>query len=108
MTVKQRRKNFFFNTELNTTYVATTKRLSNLFRTLMGPTNAIGLLSDMDQSLSDRCFPPSACDASAPYRTMNGVCNNLQFPVWGQSGTSFIRIIQADYADGTAAHKKAK
>lgn len=74
---------------------------SDRFSTLMGPQNAIGLLDDIDQSISDKCFSSPICD-SAPYRTMSGVCNNLQFPVWGQAGTSIIRIIQAEYADGTS------
>lgn len=73
----------------------------------MGPLNAIGLLNDIEQSISDKCFPSPVCDSSASYRTVNGVCNNLQFPVWGQAGTSVIRIIQADYADGTDVHVNA-
>jgi len=66
----------------------------------MGPLKSIGLLDVIEQSASDNCFPAPECDSSAQFRTINGVCNNLQFPVWGQSHTSVIRIIQADYSDG--------
>jgi len=69
-------------------------------RSLMDPSNAVGLLGPADIDLADRCFPKPECDPSAKFRTINGGCNNLLFPVWGQANTANTRIIQADYSDG--------
>jgi len=58
-----------------------------------------GLLSPADINLADKCFPKPDCDAKYRYRTMDGSCNNLENPVWGQANTVNIRIIQANYSD---------
>lgn len=63
--------------------------------------NSVGLLGPQDIDLADQCFPKPQCDPSAQFRTIDGGCNNLLFPVWGQSHTANTRIIQADYSDGT-------
>lgn len=66
----------------------------------MDPSNSIGFLQPQDIDLADRCFPRPVCDPIAKYRTLNGSCNNLLFPIWGQSKSANIRVIQADYSDG--------
>lgn len=63
--------------------------------------NPIGLLDPEGIDLADQCFPKPICDPHAKYRTINGSCNNLIFPIWGVSHTASTRIIQADYSDGT-------
>lgn len=62
--------------------------------------NSVGLLKPQDIDLADQCFPKPQCNPSAKFRTIDGGCNNLIFPVWGQAHTANIRIIQADYSDG--------
>ncbi|KAJ8043604.1 Peroxidasin [Holothuria leucospilota] len=42
------------------------------------------------------------CDNSNQYRTINGQCNNLDNPLWGRSGTPFLRLLPANYADGVS------
>lgn len=66
----------------------------------MDPSNSIGLLSPSEIGLADRCFPKPRCHSSAQFRTIDGSCNNLRFPVWGQANTAHSRIIQANYSDG--------
>jgi len=62
--------------------------------------NPIGLLDNREIDLADQCFPKPICDPLTKYRTINGSCNNLIFPIWGQSNSANTRIIQADYSDG--------
>lgn len=66
----------------------------------MAPSKSVGLLQPIDVDLADRCFPKPKCDPNAPFRTIDGSCNNLNFPVWGQANTANTRIIDADYSDG--------
>ena len=42
---------------------------------------------------------PVKCELSK-YRTLTGMCNNLNYPSWGASRTSMIRLLPPDYADG--------
>lgn len=65
----------------------------------MEKSKSIGLLDPTDINLADECFSKPNCDIKSPYRTINGSCNNLQHPVWGQYNTANIRIIQANYSD---------
>lgn len=69
------------------------------FRSLSS--NCIGFLKPQDIDLADQCFPKPTCIPLAKYRTINGSCNNLLFPIWGQAKSATTRIIQADYSDGT-------
>jgi len=66
----------------------------------MDPSNSIGILQPPEISLADQCFPKPRCDFFNPYRTIDGSCNNLDYPTWGQANTANTRIIQADYSDG--------
>jgi len=66
----------------------------------MDPSKSVGLLNPIDVDLADRCFPKPRCDPNAPFRTIDGGCNNLNFPVWGQANTANTRIIDANYLDG--------
>lgn len=66
----------------------------------MNPSNSIGLLEPIEIDLADQCFTQPQCDFSAKFRTINGSCNNLIFPLWGRTNTANTRIIQADYSDG--------
>lgn len=34
------------------------------------------------------------------YRSFDGSCNNLKYPLWGKAGTAYTRLLIPDYADG--------
>ncbi|XP_060870138.1 peroxidase-like [Metopolophium dirhodum] len=74
---------------------------------LMDPSKSVGLLNPLDVDLADRCFSKPRCDPDAPFRTIDGGCNNLKFPVWGQANTANTRIINANYLDGKSQQRKA-
>ncbi|XP_015374036.1 PREDICTED: peroxidase-like [Diuraphis noxia] len=74
---------------------------------LMAPSKSIGLLQPIDIDLADRCFSKPKCDPNAPFRTIDGSCNNLNFPVWGQTNIANTRIIDANYSDGKSQQRKA-
>ncbi len=46
--------------------------------------------------------PPTAEDASAEVRSIDGTGNNLDDPLLGSAGTEFRRLADPDYADGVA------
>lgn len=49
----------------------------------------------------ESCLNPNKqCDASYPYRSMDGTCNNLQHPYWGAAFTPLTRLVPAAYNDG--------
>ena len=41
------------------------------------------------------------------YRTINGMCNNLEFPHWGSARNTFRRLLAPNYADGEPAARTA-
>ncbi|XP_064114105.1 chorion peroxidase-like [Macrobrachium nipponense] len=46
-------------------------------------------------------FPePSPCNSTHPYRRIDGSCNNLQNPKWGQSNRPFVRLHHPFYENG--------
>ncbi|XP_026813543.1 peroxidase-like [Rhopalosiphum maidis] len=75
---------------------------------LMKEPESTGLLSPDDINLADKCFSKPDCDIEYRFRTMDGSCNNLDNPVWGQANTANIRIIQANYSDNNSEIRKAK
>lgn len=77
------------------------------------------LLSDCVESLSkwsflvtplgEKCnaqFGSVKCTANYPYRSFDGTCNHLIHPTWGQSFTSYTRLLPAHYADGNIFYFK--
>ena len=52
------------------------------------------------QNIADVCVQVMECNGTAKYRTINGTCNNLEFPQWGVTGTALVRLIPANYQDG--------
>ncbi|XP_076366536.1 salivary peroxidase/catechol oxidase-like [Tachypleus tridentatus] len=61
--------------------------------------NSLPQFSLKDTLANSVCPRIPFCQLSK-YRTIDGSCNNLQNPTWGQSFTAFIRLLQSDYADG--------
>ncbi|XP_055952635.1 peroxidase-like [Argiope bruennichi] len=41
---------------------------------------------------------PIKCNPNYPYRTLNGICNNLRYPLWGAANTCFRRYLPAFYS----------
>uniref|UniRef100_A0A8D8QJA5 Peroxidase n=1 Tax=Cacopsylla melanoneura TaxID=428564 RepID=A0A8D8QJA5_9HEMI len=62
----------------------------------------------LSQEVADKCFNPGPCDSKAKYRTIDGSCNNLQFPMWGMTNTAAIRLRPAVYSDGKKLPRKSK
>lgn len=54
------------------------------------------------QDIGDACIKSPFCDKNAKYRTIDGFCNNLEFPEWGVSGVPLVRIVPGSYSDGKA------
>ncbi|XP_017485324.1 PREDICTED: peroxidase-like [Rhagoletis zephyria] len=50
---------------------------------------------------------PVKCEISK-YRTLSGMCNNLDYPSWGSSRSAMLRFLPPDYADGLTAPRRAK
>lgn len=42
---------------------------------------------------------PVKCEMSK-YRTLSGMCNNLDYPSWGSSRSAMLRFLPPDYSDG--------
>ncbi len=54
-----------------------------------------------DTVLSDRCpAPPRCLRDSQFYRTVDGSCNNLENPTWGQAKSGMTRYLNPTYEDG--------
>ena len=41
------------------------------------------------------------CNPNTEFRTITGICNNLEHPMWGSMSTPFRRFVAAQYADGS-------
>lgn len=42
---------------------------------------------------------PVKCEVSR-YRTLTGMCNNLEYPSWGSARSAIVRFLPPAYADG--------
>jgi hypothetical protein len=50
------------------------------------------------------CSPASASpNARLVWRSLDGYQNNLAHPAWGEAGTSYLRLAEPNYADGTGS-----
>lgn len=49
---------------------------------------------------------PVKCEVSK-YRTLTGMCNNLNYPSWGAARTSMIRLLPPDYSDGIGVPRRS-
>lgn len=59
------------------------------------------ILSAAQQNVGDQCHPKQLkCDPNNVYYTIDGSCNNMDFPTWAQTGTPYTRFVPAHYADG--------
>lgn len=84
-----------------------TKVSEEILRQLGCETNAT-VASQVDQFLRSIPIPQefcsfkqnANCDGLTQFRTLSGVCNNLQRPYQGSSQTAFSRILPAAYEDG--------
>ncbi|XP_075556602.1 chorion peroxidase-like [Dermacentor variabilis] len=56
------------------------------------------ILETLNASLT--CEPAPACNASKPYREIDGSCNNLIHPDWGKTDSCLRRVLSPAYADG--------
>ena len=45
-------------------------------------------------------IPSIKCVETAKYRSIDGSCNSLAHPSWGQTNTGFARLMANEYADG--------
>ncbi|XP_060527405.1 peroxidase-like isoform X2 [Cylas formicarius] len=60
----------------------------------------MGRFSFRDTPLAGACGSPITCPPDAPYRSINGSCNNPALPRRGESFTGYSRLLYADYSDG--------
>nr|ATU82497.1 venom peroxidase [Lethocerus distinctifemur] len=57
---------------------------------------------------ADTCYRAPRCDPNYRYRTVDGSCNNLLFPNWGQARTHYIRLLPAMYSDGNSLLRSSR
>ena len=48
------------------------------------------------------------CDPNAPFRTIDGTCNNLRNPSYGAANTTFNRLLPADYGNSISTLRRAR
>ena len=61
-------------------------------------------LSLRNTVLEDTCIDPAPCaNPASKYRSLDGSCNNLIHPSWGQQNTIFQRLVPAQYGNGNSA-----
>ncbi|XP_062555614.1 chorion peroxidase-like [Armigeres subalbatus] len=69
-----------------------------------------GRCPEVNQTLSlEKCRnqPMYNCDPAYPYRSYNGVCNNLQHATWGQIGNPLKIEIAPCYDDFVSKHRRS-
>lgn len=57
--------------------------------------------------LEDLCIREPRCNPDDFYRTADGSCNNLKYPLWGRSDTPMTRLLPPAYSDGVNEFRKA-
>lgn len=62
--------------------------------------DGLSLISMRGTPYEQYCLQKPECDPNYPYRTIDGSCNNLRNPSWGQSMTQFNRLLPPEYSDG--------
>lgn len=60
----------------------------------------IQFIPQLQQDIGDACIKTPFCDRHAKYRSIDGFCNNLEFPEWGVTGVPLVRIFPGSYSDG--------
>ncbi|KAG7174694.1 Chorion peroxidase-like 11, partial [Homarus americanus] len=65
-------------------------------------------ISISDTVIANSCPAPPRCEEKDRfYRTIDGSCNNLQNPRWGQARTTFQRLRPPQYSDGLSSPRKS-
>ncbi|XP_050547915.1 peroxidase-like, partial [Daktulosphaira vitifoliae] len=59
-----------------------------------------------DHIAGEQCNSNIVCDVNAKYRTIDGLCNNLNVPWWGAANTSHLRHVYPFYGDGIYSFRK--
>ncbi|XP_046660395.1 peroxidase-like isoform X2 [Homalodisca vitripennis] len=67
-----------------------------------------GFQPQQEQDVADQCVHVPDCDRTVRYRSLNGSCNNLIFPMWGVAGSALVRLLPANYQDGVSKVRKTK
>lgn len=60
------------------------------------PDNPMPIPQDIDYCP----YPSMSCDPDYPFRSFDGSCNNLKYPILGRSMTPHRRLLPANYVDG--------
>ncbi|XP_015916569.2 peroxidase-like [Parasteatoda tepidariorum] len=71
--------------------------------------NAFPRIDTSRTAIKDICpafLKPVKCELNR-YRTLTGMCNNLEHPSWGSARSSMIRYLPPEYADGIAEPKRS-
>ena len=63
------------------------------------PRGALSSVSLKGTVLENTCLEPISCNVTK-YRSIDGSCNNLVNPHWGQRNTVFQRLLPAHYGNG--------
>ncbi|KAF2367818.1 hypothetical protein FHG87_001410 [Trinorchestia longiramus] len=58
--------------------------------------------------ISGVCPIPPTCGEPSRYRSIDGSCNNVNHPDWGQAATPFFRLLPPVYSDGFSSFRTAK
>ncbi|XP_050063420.1 myeloperoxidase-like [Aphis gossypii] len=68
--------------------------------TMKTSTLKLNSMATINNDYFEKCAPRITCDPNAKYRTINGSCNNLQNPSWGEALTPFYRYMNPMFSDG--------
>lgn len=73
----------------------------------LAETDLKSMLQGNDVQNCEGQFNITTCRPTDRYRTFDGTCNNLRHPSWGMASSCFERLVDPDYADGTADKRVA-